>query len=297
MTYPESRPTVLAWVQEHFGDLKAKLPDFVLTRLVASVGTICEAPARADAARFFVAALKGTDAGDRALREALETADLCIESQGARGGADQEEAQKGLIRAPVAKKCPAETSFDTVSAERCLCGAARSGRRSFCWWRRLFTVGVPRTSISSPRAPAVPRARASTGAHMGGGRRQWWLRRGVRLRPAGSTCETVSCEAHQCKTATKSQGSACLNGGAQGVCNGWSVCRVQCAERLSRAPTCQANTCTSHKCGTKNVNSDMNCCGRPAPLFGRHVHRLHPRRDGSAPATARRRPIAPPSRA
>ncbi len=95
MTYPDSRRTVLAWVQEHFGELKAKLPDFVLTRLASSVGTICEAPARADAARFFVAAMKGTDAGDRALREALETADLCIDLRAREASRIKKKLKKG----------------------------------------------------------------------------------------------------------------------------------------------------------------------------------------------------------
>jgi alanyl aminopeptidase len=79
MTYPDSRRTVLAWIEEHFTELKTKMPDFALTRLSGAVERICETPARADAARFFVAALKGEGAGDRALQQALETADLCID--------------------------------------------------------------------------------------------------------------------------------------------------------------------------------------------------------------------------
>ncbi|HVY48335.1 MAG TPA: ERAP1-like C-terminal domain-containing protein, partial [Minicystis sp.] len=79
MSYAESRPTVLAWEKDHFAELKAKMPDFVLTRLAGAVETICDGAARADAAKFFAGALKGTDAGDRGLTQALETADLCID--------------------------------------------------------------------------------------------------------------------------------------------------------------------------------------------------------------------------
>jgi cytosol alanyl aminopeptidase len=82
MTYPESRATVLAWVKEHFAELKGKVPDFVLTRLAGSVESVCDSAARADAAKFFVSALKGTEAGDRTIQQALERADLCIHLRG-----------------------------------------------------------------------------------------------------------------------------------------------------------------------------------------------------------------------
>jgi aminopeptidase N len=79
MEYPESRPVVLAWLKDHFAELKAKAPSFVLTRLASAVETICDADARADADAFFTAGLKGTEIGDRGLRQALEAASLCID--------------------------------------------------------------------------------------------------------------------------------------------------------------------------------------------------------------------------
>jgi len=63
------------------------MPDFMLSRLLVTVESICGKPARDDAAHFFGEALKEVEGGDRALAQALQKADLCIdlrEREGAR---------------------------------------------------------------------------------------------------------------------------------------------------------------------------------------------------------------------
>jgi aminopeptidase N len=79
---PESRPGVLAWVKERFGELKAKVPDFALSRLAGAVETICDAPTLEDASTFFGEALKGTEGGEHALVHALQKAEMCIDLRG-----------------------------------------------------------------------------------------------------------------------------------------------------------------------------------------------------------------------
>jgi aminopeptidase N len=79
MLWAESRPHLLAWVKEHIAELKAKMPDFLLTRLADVVGSICDEKGRDDAARFFGEALKGIEGAERALSKELELSELCIE--------------------------------------------------------------------------------------------------------------------------------------------------------------------------------------------------------------------------
>lgn len=79
---PAARPLVLAWVKDHFAALRGKVPDFALSRLASVVETICDAPALEDAAAFFSGALKGTEGGERALVQAAEKAELCIDLRG-----------------------------------------------------------------------------------------------------------------------------------------------------------------------------------------------------------------------
>ncbi|MEP7120006.1 MAG: M1 family aminopeptidase [Byssovorax sp.] len=87
MRWPDSRPVVRAWVRDHFTELKGKMPDFLLTRLGGVVESICEKTERDAAAKLFGEAMKGTEGGDRALKQALEVADECIELR-AREGAN-----------------------------------------------------------------------------------------------------------------------------------------------------------------------------------------------------------------
>ncbi len=79
MMWAESRPVVLGWVKEHFSELKTRMPDFLVARLSGVVEAICEKGERDDAARFFTEGLRETEGADRALSQALEMADICID--------------------------------------------------------------------------------------------------------------------------------------------------------------------------------------------------------------------------
>ena len=76
---PASRPVVLAWVKDRFGELRGKVPDFALSRLTSVVETICDARTLEDAAAFFGRALAGLEGGERALVIALEKSEMCID--------------------------------------------------------------------------------------------------------------------------------------------------------------------------------------------------------------------------
>jgi cytosol alanyl aminopeptidase len=91
MTWASLRPVVRGWLKDHFAELKGKMPDFAVSRLSSSVETICDAGERAEAAQFYGEALKATEGADRALEQALEKADLCIELR-AREGARAKKA-------------------------------------------------------------------------------------------------------------------------------------------------------------------------------------------------------------
>jgi alanyl aminopeptidase len=77
--WSESRPLVLAWVKDHFAELKAKVPELLSTRFVGVVSAICDRAARDDAGRLFGGAKNDAESPDRALVQALEVADACIE--------------------------------------------------------------------------------------------------------------------------------------------------------------------------------------------------------------------------
>jgi aminopeptidase N len=79
---PAARAVVLGWVKAHFGELRGKVPDFALSRLAGVVETICDGPTLEDASSFFSGALKGTEGGERALVQAAEKAELCIDLRG-----------------------------------------------------------------------------------------------------------------------------------------------------------------------------------------------------------------------
>jgi hypothetical protein len=85
MTWAESRPVLLGWVKEHFAELKTRMPDFLVARLSGVVEAICEKNERDDSARFFTEGLRATEGADRALAQALEMADICIELRGREG--------------------------------------------------------------------------------------------------------------------------------------------------------------------------------------------------------------------
>ena len=76
---PDARPIVLAWVRDRFGELRGKVPDFALSRLTSVVETICEAKTLESASAFFGEALVGIELGERALVQALEKSELCID--------------------------------------------------------------------------------------------------------------------------------------------------------------------------------------------------------------------------
>jgi cytosol alanyl aminopeptidase len=86
MMWPDSRPLVRTWVKDHLTELKGKMPDYLLARLTGVVGTICDRDERDASARLFEEALKGTEGAERALRQALEAADVCIDLRGRESG-------------------------------------------------------------------------------------------------------------------------------------------------------------------------------------------------------------------
>jgi aminopeptidase N len=86
MARAEARPVVLAWLRERFAELRRKVPDFALNRLTIAVATICEAPVLEEAVAFFGPALRGTEGGERAMVQARETAELCIDLRGREAG-------------------------------------------------------------------------------------------------------------------------------------------------------------------------------------------------------------------
>ena len=87
MKWADSRPVVRAWVRDHFAELKGKMPDFLLARLAGVVESICDQDERASSAKLFGEAMKGTEGGERTLKQALEMADACIDLR-AREGAN-----------------------------------------------------------------------------------------------------------------------------------------------------------------------------------------------------------------
>ena len=85
MMWAQSRPVVRAWVRDHFAELKGKMPDFLLARLAGVVESICEKDERDASAKLFGEAMKGTEGGERTLKQALEVADGCIDLRGREG--------------------------------------------------------------------------------------------------------------------------------------------------------------------------------------------------------------------
>ncbi len=86
MMWAESRPLVRAWVKDHFAELKGKMPDFLLARLAGVVESICDKDERDASAKLFGEAMKGTEGGERTLKQALEVADVCIGLRGREEG-------------------------------------------------------------------------------------------------------------------------------------------------------------------------------------------------------------------
>ena len=95
---------MLAWVRQRFDELRVKMPDFALSRLMSVVETICEARTLESASAFFNEALRGTEGGERALVHALEKSELCIDLQRASRRAPASAsggcARKAAHRAP-----------------------------------------------------------------------------------------------------------------------------------------------------------------------------------------------------
>jgi hypothetical protein len=63
------------------------MPDFLLTRLAGVVESICEKSERDASEKLFGEVMKGTEGGERTLKQALEVADGCIDLR-AREGAN-----------------------------------------------------------------------------------------------------------------------------------------------------------------------------------------------------------------
>jgi len=80
--WPDSRAVVIEWLQTHLTLLARRFPGFGAARMIGSLRRLCDPAARAAAARAFAPMVKEIPGADRRLREALETADLCIDLRG-----------------------------------------------------------------------------------------------------------------------------------------------------------------------------------------------------------------------
>jgi alanyl aminopeptidase len=77
--WPDSRAVVIQWLQTHLASLARRFPGFGAARMIGSIRRLCDPAARTSAASAFAATVKQIPGADRRLREALETADLCID--------------------------------------------------------------------------------------------------------------------------------------------------------------------------------------------------------------------------
>jgi aminopeptidase N len=77
--WAESRGLVLAWVKEHFAELKAKAPEQISARVIGLISATCDKASLAGAEKLFGSAKADGEAPDRALAQALAVADACIE--------------------------------------------------------------------------------------------------------------------------------------------------------------------------------------------------------------------------
>jgi hypothetical protein len=75
---PLRRPTVYAWVHEHYDGLRARLPEETMGYLGGMVGGTCTVEALASERAFFEPRLAQIEGAERGLREAVDRAEQCI---------------------------------------------------------------------------------------------------------------------------------------------------------------------------------------------------------------------------
>jgi aminopeptidase N len=75
---PEGQRVALAWMKERFAELRSKAPDVASGMLASVVETICDAPMLEDAL-LFGREIQATEGGERALVQALQKAEQCID--------------------------------------------------------------------------------------------------------------------------------------------------------------------------------------------------------------------------
>jgi alanyl aminopeptidase len=95
MAWSESRPRVLAWLKERSGDLKGRLPGYILGRFSEVIATTCDRAAQADAAKLFREAAADTEGEGRRLSRATEAAGQCIELRAREGARAKARLAKG----------------------------------------------------------------------------------------------------------------------------------------------------------------------------------------------------------
>jgi alanyl aminopeptidase len=95
MSWSESRPRVLAWLKERSGDLKGRLPGYILGRFSEVIATTCDRAAQAEAVKLFGDAAADAEGEGRRLSRAAEAAGQCIELRAREGARAKARLAKG----------------------------------------------------------------------------------------------------------------------------------------------------------------------------------------------------------
>ena len=98
-SWAESRPVLYGWLKERFPELKKKMPSS-LARFAEAFSSVCDPDARREVASFFGDVLKDVEGADRRLRQALETADLCIDLRGRESARTRKRLGNGPAAGP-----------------------------------------------------------------------------------------------------------------------------------------------------------------------------------------------------
>ncbi len=83
----DGKPTVLAWVMDHYAGLRAKLPGAMGRGLVGNVGVVCTQSDLDRAKAFFEPKLTELEGANRIFAQSVETASLCVALRTAQAGA------------------------------------------------------------------------------------------------------------------------------------------------------------------------------------------------------------------
>jgi alanyl aminopeptidase len=76
--WPESRAVFIEWLKDNLAALAERYPGFGVSRMMHPLRRVCDAEARATAARAFEPLVRDIGGLDRRLHEALESASLCV---------------------------------------------------------------------------------------------------------------------------------------------------------------------------------------------------------------------------